>query len=156
MTSLEPRTFRPAACLAAVAVAILTTVAVLIFTGGLTRRASAQQDFQLDRRLALIEQRFTMIEARLGRLEQNSLQVPPIGAASRVDAELNVLRSQNETLAAQTDALRIRLGEVECALLALDERTLTADERRRSTPSAAEPCRQRPSAPIRLSSRPPR
>lgn len=128
--------------------------AVLIFNPIATRPVSAQIDPLLERRVSQMEQRFYSIESRISRLKQNSrfpsaaATLPPQPGGN--DIETRLLRSEVETL-------RLRVGEAECGLLKLDERTLTEAARRTRLKSAAgkiEPCRADPAAPLQLSARP--
>ena len=112
----------------------------------------AQTDPFLDRRINQIEQRFYTIESRINRLEQQSA-LP--GVTPRLpgnnDIETRLLRSQVETL-------QLRVAELECAALRLDERTLTEAvrrARRESTAAAAtDRCRLGVNEPLKLSARP--
>ncbi len=119
---------------------------------------SAQTDVMLERRLSQVEQRFYYIESRLNQLENQS-RYPGIlpGSTSTNPAQLGQLRTEIDTLRTQLDSLRSRVGEVECGLLKLDERSLTQaarEARRRANPGTNEPCRTDMSAPIKLSVRP--
>jgi hypothetical protein len=119
---------------------------------------SAQSDVMLERRLSQVEQRFYYIESRLNQIENQS-RYPGIvtGANSTNPIQLGQLRNELDTLRTQIDSLRSRVGEVECGLLKLDERTLTPtarEARRRATAGANEPCRTDTAAPLRLSVRP--
>lgn len=124
----------------------------------LTAPVEAQTDMMLERRIAQVEQRFYYIETRLNQLENQS-RYPGVlpGATSPTSTQLNQLMTEIETLRVQIDSLRSRVGEVECGLLKVDERTLTPaarQARQRSASGSAEPCRADPSAPVRLSVRP--
>ena len=119
--------------------------------GVITGTAHAQQDPFLDRRISQIEQRFTFIEGRINRLEQ-SPRVPAItpNLSNSDDSEIRLLRAQIETL-------QLRLAEAECALLKLDERTLSAAERqarKRTGAGEDDRCRLNSSTALRLSARP--
>ena len=111
----------------------------------------AQSDQFLSRRVDQVEQRFYSLESRLGRLEQQQTRPavsPPVFTTN--ETEVRLLRSQ-------VDSLRTRLGEAECALLKLDERTLTPAARQargRSREPGTDVCRQDPNSPIKLSARP--
>lgn len=130
---------------------------VLIYSGfaalfGVTgeRVVSAQSDAFLSRRIDQIENRFYTIESRLNRLEstpRSTATLPSITSTN--DIEIQTLRSQ-------VDLLRTRLGETECALLRLDERTLTPAARttRAKTAVSPQPCRQDITSPVTLSARP--
>jgi hypothetical protein len=122
-----------------------------VFGERATPTASAQSDMYLSRRIDQVEQRFYGIESRLSRLEmpRPTTVTPPL-VSSTNETELEFLRSQ-------VNSLRTRLGEAECALLRLDERTLTAAARAaraRVGPRDSDKCRQDLTAPIQLSARP--
>lgn len=128
-------------------------LAVLAARGGSSSAAGPAQDFSgLDRRLGMLEQRLYRIETSINQLERQAAmpaRVPGASSASS-DAELGLLRAEFE-------ALRRRLGEVECGLVRLDERT-TAEEacaaRGRTPGAATDPCRRDAQAPLTLSTRP--
>lgn len=133
--------------------------AVLIYSGLLAifgERAvptvfAQQQDPFLSRRIDGLEQRFYSIESRLNRIEQQSR---PVGIAPRItdtsEAAIQFLRSQ-------LDSMRLRVGEVECGLLRVDERTLTAAARAARNKLGSrdsDKCRVDTGTPIQLSARP--
>ncbi len=110
-----------------------------------------QQDPFLSRRIDQIENRFYQIESRIDRVEsatRPTLSSPPL-TSNVNDQEIRFLRQQ-------IDVLRTRLGEAECGLLHVDERTLTPAARaaRTKSTSGSEPCRSNPGTPIALSVRP--
>lgn len=115
------------------------------------RPVSAQSDMYLSRRVDQVEQRFYSLESRLNRIEQD--------AVSRGSGISPQIATGHETEAAflrtSLDSIRTRIGEAECALLKLDERTLPA-ARRLSGKAAAgsERCRQDWGTAIQLSARP--
>jgi hypothetical protein len=124
----------------------------------LTTPVSAQTDAMLDRRISQVEQRFYYIESRLNNLESQS-RYPGIvpGSTSANQNQISQLRTEVDTLRTQIDSLRSRVGEVECGLLKVDERTLTLaarQSRRQSAAGSSEPCRADTSTPIKLSARP--
>ncbi|MFN2500645.1 MAG: hypothetical protein ABR530_01390 [Pyrinomonadaceae bacterium] len=112
---------------------------------------SAQTDQFLARRIDQIEQRFYSIESRINRMEsqtRSSVIAPRI--TDNNDTEIQFLRSQ-------IDGLRLRLGEVECGLLRVDERTLPGagrQARNRAGAASTEPCRREPGSAVQLSARP--
>ena len=119
---------------------------------------SAQTDVMLERRLSQVEQRFYYIESRLNQLENQS-RYPGVlpGSSSTNPLQLGQLRTELDTLRTQLDSLRSRVGEVECGLLKLDERTLSQaarEARRRSATTANDQCRTDLGAPVKLSVRP--
>lgn len=135
-------------------VAGIFCAAALIFNVGTARPVSAQIDPLLERRVSQMEQRFYSIESRISRLEQTSRfpsAVPPLPTQTGGnDIEIRLLRSEIETL-------RLRVGEAECGLLKLDERTLAEAARQTRLKAAAgkiEPCRANAAAPLQLSARP--
>jgi hypothetical protein len=132
--------------LAIAGAAVLVYGAFANIAGGSVQKVEAQSDIFLSRRIDQVEQRFYSLESRLNRIEMESRQ-PVIGATRPAgnEVELQYLRTQ-------IDSLRTRLGEAECGLLKLDERTLTAAQRRATT--AAEPCRRNWGERIMLSVRP--
>jgi hypothetical protein len=113
--------------------------------------ALAQGDQYLSRRIDMVEQRFYSLESRLNRVEQEQTRPaisPPV--FSTQDTEITLLRSQVESL-------RMRLGEAECALLKLDERTLSPaakQARAKARAAGTDKCRQDASKPVELSARP--
>ena len=114
--------------------------------GERVQSVSAQSDIFLSRRIDQVEQRFYQIESRLNRIEMESrTAVSTPRLPDTHDNEIALLRSQ-------VDSLRTRLGEVECGVLKLDERTLPAAQRRGATGN--DPCRQNWGTAIRLSVRP--
>ncbi|HYJ91519.1 MAG TPA: hypothetical protein VEV84_09440 [Pyrinomonadaceae bacterium] len=120
----------------------------------LTTTAQAQS-IVFEQRLNQIEQRFNYIESRLNRLESESRYPGTATSSARNDTQLTILRAQMDTLRADIDSLRGRTGELECAVLKLDERTLTPAARAtRRTGGSSEPCRANSGTPVRLSARP--
>lgn len=135
--------------IAGAAVMIYSGFAALFGVSG-ERVAFAQNDAFLSRRIDQIENRFYGIESRLGRLEsvsRPSIVSPQVPGTN--DLEIQYLRSQVELL-------RTRLGETECGVLKLDERTLTSAARaaRNKAAQNAAPCRQDAGSPVKLSARP--
>ena len=117
------------------------------------RPVSAQQtDPFLSRRIDQLEQRFYQLESKIDRVEQESRR-PAVASPSIAggnDTEIRLLRSE-------LDSMRIRLGEAECALLRVDERTLTAAaraSRKKAMVGGTENCRVNPGAAVELSARP--
>ena len=133
----------------------LAGVAVLIY-GGISacfeeKALAQQQDPFLSRRIDQMEQRFYTIESRLNRIETDTrptLSSPP-RVSNNNDLEIQFLRQQ-------VDGLRARLGEAECGLLHVDERTMTPAARAARTKAATntDPCRRDPGNPVILSARP--
>ncbi|CAN5274677.1 hypothetical protein BH20ACI2_BH20ACI2_01020 [soil metagenome] len=114
--------------------------------GDKEQTVSAQSDIFLSRRIDQVEQRFYQIESRINRIEMESrTAVSSPRMPDTRENEIALLRSQ-------VDSLRTRIGEAECGLLKLDERTLPAAQRRGATGS--DPCRQNWGTTVRLSVRP--
>ena len=116
--------------------------------------ANAQQtDLYLARRVDQMEQRFYSIESRLSRVEQEMTRPrvsPPIFNSPVNESDINLLRTQ-------VDNLRLRVGEAECAILRLDERTLSSASRLargRAAIVGTERCRQDTGRAIELTARP--
>jgi hypothetical protein len=107
--------------------------------------ATAVQDpASLDRRLSLLEQRFYSVESSISRLQQSiAMQRPPVSQPSTSDRELILMREEIQRLS-------LRVGEIECGLVKLDERTA----RRTTTSKSNDPCRLNTDTPVRLSARP--
>jgi TolA-binding protein len=137
----------------------LCVLALLAITGGIssifnekgTTTVLAQQDPFLDRRISQIEQRFNQIESRINRLEQQT-SLPSLAPPTSLnrDTEINQMRSQ-------INELQLRIAEVECGLLRIDERTLTApakQSRRKTNSNETDHCRTDSNVPLQLSTRP--
>ncbi len=105
----------------------------------------------LDRRISSLEQRLYFIEASINKLERSAIsQRPPVLSPSARDPEINLLQGEMQTL-------QLRLSEIECGLVKLDERTATAavrEARRGTGAKPADPCRLNPAMPLRISTRP--
>ena len=112
----------------------------------------AQDTFNLERRISVVEQRLNSVELGINRLEQQQARAQttaPQPSASLRDTQIELLRSEVELL-------QRRLAEDECGLVRVDERTLTPQAREARRKDAAEkddPCRLNFDAPLRLSSR---
>lgn len=114
---------------------------------------SAQQtDPFVSRRVDQLEQRFYQLESKIDRVEQEArrpaVSTPSITGGN--DAEMRLLRSE-------LDSMRLRLGEAECGLLHVDERTLTLAARaarKKALAGGTENCRSNSSSAIELSARP--
>jgi predicted nucleic acid-binding Zn-ribbon protein len=107
----------------------------------------------LDRRLSTLEQRLYAIESSISRLEQQALtsgRSTSIPSPTLRDPEVNQLLSEVETL-------KLRVRELECGVVHLDERTLAAgakETQRRAGTQSKDPCRQSAETSVRLSMRP--
>ena len=112
--------------------------------------SGGQDSMMLDRRISTLEQRLYSIESRISSLEQRALTpVRPAPNPTLRDPEIDRLRSELELL-------RLRVRELECGVLRLDERTLPAnvkEARKRAGAQPQDPCRQEPNAPVQLSTR---
>jgi uncharacterized coiled-coil protein SlyX len=105
---------------------------------------AVQDPSSLDRRISLLEQRFYSIESSISRLQQYvAAQRPPVSQPSTSDRDLILMREEIQRLS-------LRVTEIECGLVKLDERTTT----RRNTGKSEDPCRLNADTPVRLSARP--
>jgi hypothetical protein len=110
--------------------------------------AKAQDPASLDRRISLVEQRLFLIESSITRLQQSAItQRLPSPEPSSRERQIILL---NEDL----QKLSLRVSELECGLVKVDERTTVRDSARRTETKPADPCRLNPATPIRLSTRP--
>ncbi|HWN10408.1 MAG TPA: hypothetical protein VNO50_14280 [Pyrinomonadaceae bacterium] len=104
----------------------------------------------LDRRISLLEQRLYSIESSINRLQQSAVSpLSPVPHSSTRDQEIILMRGDMQSL-------QLRLSEIECGLLKLDERTTVSvsDNRRNAGRKPGDPCRLNPATPLRLSTRP--
>ena len=107
--------------------------------------AEPQDPTSLDRRISLLEQRFYQVESSINRLQTYvASQRPATSQPTTSDRDVLIIRDEVQRLS-------LRLGEVECGLLKLDERTAT---RRSNPPKTDDPCRVNVDSPLRLSARP--
>ncbi len=134
------------------AIACLIAIAFLSAHAGKASSANAglpaQDLMSLERRLSTLEQRLFLIESNITQLQQRvqyAQPQPPAVTATR-DPEVERLRLE-------LSLLQSRLGEVECGLLKLDERTLPAAARAQQS-KPTDPCRSQPNTHVRLSSCP--
>ena len=119
-------------------------------SSGLEDMTNAQDVRSLDRRISLIELRLNSIESSVNRLQQSALsQRAPVSQPNVRDEEINPIRED-------IHSLQLRLGEIECGLLKLDERTTNSvpDNRKSAPAKTVDPCRLNPFTPLRLSTRP--
>ncbi len=130
------------------AIAIVALV-VLINVGRDAAGAETQDPSSLDRRISMLEQRFYTLETSMNRLQQYVTSQRSTGSSSDLrDREVEQLRQE-------VQRLQLRLNEVECGLLKLDERTATPGGNRKGPGSrTTDPCRLNPGLPLRLPSRP--
>ena len=97
----------------------------------------------------MLEQRFYTLETSMNRLQQVLASQRSTGSSSSVSNQ------EVDQLQAEVQRLQLRLNEVECGLLKLDERTASASGNRRSGEARpADPCRLNPGTPLRLPTRP--
>ena len=107
--------------------------------------AETQDPSSLDRRISLLEQRFYQVESSINRLQTYvASQRPQVSQPNTSDRDVILIRDEVQRLS-------LRLSEVECGLLKLDERTAT---RRDNTQKSNDPCRMNVDTPLRLSARP--
>ena len=108
---------------------------------------STQDPSSLDRRLSLLEQRFYSVESSVSRLQQYvATQRPSLPQPSTSDRDLILMREE-------VQRLELRMAEIECGLIKLDERTTPA-ARRNPTAKSNDPCRLNPDHAVRLSTHP--
>jgi hypothetical protein len=129
---------------------VVVLCAVIGVMAGISRGNSATQDpGSLDRRLSMLEQRFYSLESSISRLQQYvATQRPQVSQSSPItnDRELSLMREELQRLT-------LRMAEIECGLIKLDERTTPA-ARRNPTARSNDPCRLTPDTPLRLSTHP--
>lgn len=104
----------------------------------------------LDRRITSVEQRLYSIESSISRLQQSALSERSRASQPiRRDQEIDLVRGDIQRL-------QLRLNEIECGLLKLDERTAVSvrDNLKSPGPKTGDPCRLNPATPLRLSTRP--
>jgi uncharacterized coiled-coil protein SlyX len=125
--------------------------AVIGVMASISRGSAAPEAIQdpssLDRRLSLLEQRFYSVESSISRLQTYvATQRPQVSQPSTSDRELSLIREELQLLT-------LRMAEIECGLIKLDERTTPA-ARRNPTAKSNDPCRLNPDTPVRLSTHP--
>lgn len=108
-----------------------------------TINAETQDPGSLDRRISLLEQRFFRLESSMTRLEQVISAQRSTPAPSGRDQDVLLMRQELE-------GLKLRMNEIECGLVKLDERTTPANARKGDN----DQCRLNPNSPVRLSTRP--
>jgi hypothetical protein len=111
---------------------------------------NTQDAVYLDRRISMLETRLSSIESSLRNVQQQAMASARSTATQPArDPEVMLLRSEVEIL-------NSRLRELECALVRLDERTLSPaarEARKRTATQISDPCRVNPETPIQLSPR---
>ena len=129
-----------------VLVVVLCVVAGVMVKSSRAEGVNTIQDVSsLDRRLSLLEQRFYSVESSISRLQQFvASQRPSVSQPSVSDRDLSLISEEIQRLS-------LRVNELECGLVKLDERTAT---RKSATAKPSDPCRLNPDAPLRLSTHP--
>ena len=129
-------------------VLVLVLCGVIGVMASISRGNNATQDpGSLDRRLSLLEQRFYSVESSVNRLQQYvATQRPAISQPGTSDRDLILMREELQRV-------ELRMAEIECGLIKLDERT-TPVARRNPTTKSNDPCRLTPDTPVRLSTHP--
>jgi hypothetical protein len=93
----------------------------------------------------MLEQRFFTLDSSMNRLQQLVVSQRSTAPVSEPrDREINQITEEIQRL-------QLRMVELQCGLIKLDERTAT---RRSGEPRSADPCRANPDTPLRFSSRP--
>ena len=108
-----------------------------------TINAATQDPGSLDRRISMLEQRFFRLESSMTRLEQVVVSQRSVPAPSGREQDVQLMRQELE-------GLKLRLNEIECGLVKLDERTTPANARKGDD----DQCRLNPNTRVRLSTRP--
>jgi hypothetical protein len=110
--------------------------------------AAGQDAVYLNQRISTLELRLNSIESSLRTLQQQQMiSQQPAQTQPLRDPEVSLLRSEVELLKG-----RVRM--LECGLMHLDERTLSAgakEARRKARDQFADPCRINPETPLQLS-----
>jgi hypothetical protein len=125
---------------------VIAVLGAAIWASSSVGSADAVQDVSsLDRRISMLEQRFYSLDSSMNRLQQ-------LVASQRSTAPVSDPRDREiDQITGEIQRLQLRLVELQCGLLKLDERTTT---RRSGQPRSTDPCRANPDAPLRFSSRP--
>lgn len=109
-----------------------------------------QDPAYLDRRINMLETRLGSIESSLRMLSQQAMSQRAAPSQPARDPEIALLRSEVEILNA-------RVRELECGLVHIDERTLSAGakeaRKRMNTSQTNDPCRLNPETSVQLSTR---
>ncbi|HEX2268238.1 MAG TPA: hypothetical protein VHH35_01815 [Pyrinomonadaceae bacterium] len=130
-------------------IAVLVLIMIMYSGRGVAGNEAAPQDpAGLDRRISMLEQRFYRLETSISRLEQVVASQRSIGSTpDRSDREITLLSQELQRL-------QLRMTELECGLVKIDERTLPASARRSGDQKSTDPCRASPNTQLRLSARP--
>lgn len=130
-------------------IAVLVAIVIMYAGRGVAGNEVTTQDpAGLDRRISLLEQRFYQLESSMNRLQQVVASQRSTGATQNTNDREITLLSQ------ELQRLQLRMTEIECGLVKLDERTLPASARRSGEQRSTDPCRATPNTPLRLSARP--
>ena len=132
--------------------AIVILIGIVLINSGRgvagNEAAATQDPAGLDRRISMLEQRFYSLESSINRLQQFvASQRSTDSAPATNDREIRLLSQELQRL-------HLRMTEIECGLVKLDERTITASARRSGEQRSTDPCRSSPNTPLRLSARP--
>lgn len=126
--------------------AVIVGLAANAAASGFGSNAAAQDVRGLESRINLLEQRLYSMQSSISRLEQMANSQRAAGPRETVrEHEINLLSHEIQKLV-------LRVSDVECGLLKLDERT--AGTSRRPTRGASDPCRLNANAPLQLPARP--
>lgn len=108
---------------------------------------NAQDTAYLDRRITMLENRLNTIESSLRTVEAQAMSSQRSAPSQPGrDPETSMLRSEVELL-------KVRVRDLECGLLHIDERTLSAsvkEIRKRTGSQPMESCRLNPETPVQL------
>jgi hypothetical protein len=126
-------------------IVLCVAVAVMARVSSGKSVSTVQDVSSLDRRISLLEQRFYQVESNISRLQQFvAMQRPPVSQSSVSDRDVSLMREEVQRLS-------LRVNELECGLLKLDERTAS---RKTTTGKPSDPCRLNAEMPLRLSTHP--
>lgn len=120
---------------------LFASVAIIAIIASIN--AATQDPASLDRRISMLEQRFYRLESSMTRLEQVVVSQRSTAASSGRDQDVQLMRQELE-------GLKLRMNEIECGLVKLDERTTPANARK----DTGDQCRLNPNTRLRLSTRP--
>ena len=127
---------------------IAIVVGALVWASASAGADPAQDVNSLDRRISMLEQRFYSLDSSMSRLQQlvasQRSTAPATSSSDSNDREISQLSEEIQRL-------QLRMVELQCGLIKLDERTAT---RRTGEAKSTDPCRANPDVPLRLSSRP--
>jgi hypothetical protein len=138
---------RPSVRFLVVVMALVALGSIAIaFRGRSTIAAEAgfQDVMSLDRRISSVEQRIYTMESNINQIRQQvSLYQRPQTLPNQPDPAVDRLR---------TDIILIqqRLGDLECAVAKLDQRTLPKNEAEKAMAQGSDPCRLEPNTPLHI------